>query len=116
MKRNAGKKESRKNLELRAEMLREMQELRHELDYVRKHLDKLWEHATTGNQRIQELEIQMNLLGRLLTIICIEKLGLKLKSFKQLVRRIEKETVADLQVHHLEELYRLEAKRHHLEK
>ncbi len=116
MKTGRKKKGARKNPELRAEIFKEVHDVRHEVDYVRKHLDKIWEHVTVTNERLQDLEIQMNLLSRLLTIICIEKLGIKLKAFKQLVRRIEKETVADLQIHHLEELYRLEAKRQHMEK
>ncbi len=116
MKRSAKKRGSRKNPELRAEVFKEVHDVHHELEYARKHLDKIWEHVTVTNERLQDLEIQMNLLSRLVTIICIEKLGIKLKVFKQLVRRIEKETVADLQIHHLEELYRLEAKRHHMEK
>ena len=116
MKKPKTKKSPRPEATLRAEVFKEVQELHHEVEYIRKHLDKLWEHVSVTNERLQDLEIQVNLLGRLITLICIEQLGIKLKSFKQLVRRIESETVADLQVHHLEELYRLESKRHHQER
>lgn len=95
----------------RIEVFRQARELHHQLDYIRKHVDKLWEQTTTTNERLQDLEIQVNLISRLITLLCIEKLGMKLRLFRRLVRRVEKETIADLQIHHLEELYRLEPKR-----
>lgn len=95
----------------RIEVFKQARELHHQLDYLRKHVDKFWEHVNATNERLQDLEIQVNLISRLITLICIEKLGMKLKMFRRLVRRVEKETITDLQIHHLEELYRLEPKK-----
>ena len=101
----------RKLFTTRTEVFKQARELHHQLDYIRKHVDKLWEQATTNNERLQDLEIQVNLISRLITLLCIEKLGMKLRMFRRLVRRVEKETITDLQIHHLEELYRLEPKK-----
>jgi|SRR3989338_8698121 len=96
---------------IHSEFLKENRELRHRLDYVSKHLDKLWEHVATTNERLQNLEIYANIVSRLLTTICVEKLGIKLNTLKRLLRQIEKETIADSQVNYLEDLYRLEGRK-----
>ena len=98
-------------MEIRSELLKENREIAHRLDYIGKHLDKLWEHVATTNERLQDLEIYANIISRLITTICIEKLGIKLGVLKRLLRRIEKETIADSQINYLEELYRMEGKR-----
>lgn len=95
-------------LELRTELLKENREIRHRLDYVSKHLDKLWEHVATTNERLQDLEIYMNILSRLITTLCIEKMGMKLTSLKQILKRIQDDAIADSQVSYLEDLYRLD--------
>ena len=85
--------------------------LHHEsLDYIRKHLDKLWEFTTEDRQRLQDLEIHMNLLTRLFTALCLEVIGLRQKDLKKLIKRAESEAVAESQVMHLEQLFRLPSK------
>lgn len=78
-----------------------------ELEYLKKHLDKLWEHAQDAGDRLQDIEVHMNLLTRLLTAICVEKLGMRVGVLKRMVKKIEKEVIRDTQIHHLESLYNL---------
>lgn len=78
-----------------------------ELEYLKKHIDKLWERAEEASERLQDIEIHMNLLTRLLTTICVEKMGMRIGVLKRLVKRIEKEAIRDSQIHHLESLYNL---------
>lgn len=97
--------------DVRMEWIKGNRELSHRLDYIGKHLDKLWEHVAATNERLQDLEIYANIVSRLLTMICVEKLGIKQTVLRRLLKRIEKETIADSQVHYLEDLYRLEGRR-----
>lgn len=80
---------------------------RGELDYLKKHLDKLWEHRQDALERLQDIEVHVNLLTRLLTALCVEKLGMRIGVLKRLIKKIEKEAIRDTQVHHLENLYQL---------
>lgn len=57
--------------------------------------------------RIQDLEIHINLLTRLLTTLCVEKFGMRVGVLKRLIKRIEKEAIRDSQILHLESLYKL---------
>lgn len=81
--------------------------LHHEMEYFKKHLDKLWEHAQDASERLQDIEVHVNLLTRLLTAICVERLGMRIGVLKRLVKRIEKEAIRDTQIHHLENLYKM---------
>ena len=81
--------------------------LKHEIDYVKKHLDKLWEHDQESRERLQDIEVHLNLLTRLLTALCMEKLGMRLGVLKRMIKRIEKEAIRDSQIMHLENLYQL---------
>ena len=81
--------------------------LKAEFDYLKKHLDKLWEHAQESSQRLQDVEIHVNLLTRLVTALCIEKLGMRIGVLKRLIKKIEKEAIRDSQILHLESLYKL---------
>ena len=78
-----------------------------ELDYLKKHLDKLWEHAQDASERLQDIEVHVNLLTRLFTALCVEKLGMRIGVLKRLIKKIEKEVIRDTQIHHLESLYKL---------
>ena len=98
-------------MEIRAELLKENRELQHRLDYIGKHLDKLWEHVAMTNERLQNIEIYINIISRLITTVFIEKVGVKLNTLKRLLRRIEQETIQDSQINYLEDLYRLEGKK-----
>ncbi|HNV85742.1 MAG TPA: hypothetical protein PKL97_02105 [Candidatus Omnitrophota bacterium] len=93
------------------EWAKELKSFQDDLGYHRKHLDKLWEQATEARERLQDLEIQVNLVTRLLTTICLEVLKIPQKTFRGIVRQIEKEAERDSQVVHLEELFRLESKK-----
>ncbi len=99
---------NRKILDLRSEYLKENREIRNRLDYMSKHLDKLWEQVTQANERLQELEIYMNIVSRLLTTVCIDKIGIKMGNLKLMLKKIQDEAIADSQVSYLEELYRLD--------
>ena len=81
--------------------------LKAEVDYLKKHLDKLWGHAHDASERLQDLEVHLNLLTRLLTALCVEKLGIRLGVLKRMIKRIEKEVIRDSQILHLESLYQL---------
>ena len=78
-----------------------------ELDYLKKHLEKLWEHRQDASERLQDIEVHLNLLTRLLTSLCVEKLGMRLGVLKRMIKKIEKEAIRDSQIHHLESLYQL---------
>lgn len=81
--------------------------LHSEVDYLKKHLDKLWEHSQDASERLQDIEVHLNLLTRLFTALCVEKLGMRVGVLKRLIKKIEKEVIRDTQIHHLESLYNL---------
>ena len=81
--------------------------LRAEIEYFKKHLDKLWERAEETSERLEDVEVHLNLLTRLLTALCVEKLGMRLGVLKRMIKRIEKEAIRDSQILHLESLYKL---------
>jgi chromosome segregation ATPase len=97
--------------EFRHEFLKENREMAHRLDYMGKHLDKLWEHVSTTNERLQNLEIYVNILNRLVSTLCIEKMGIKLSALKKMLQHIENEAARDSQVNYLEELFRLDGRK-----
>ena len=86
----------------------EQQELKQEIAYLKKHLDTIWKHVTVTNERLQALEVQTNLISRLVATLAIEKLGMKTFHLVRLIRRIEKEAVTADQIRDLEDLYNLE--------
>lgn len=87
--------------------------VRAELDHLKKHVERLWEQAEKSEERLQDIEIHVNLLTRLLTTICVEKFGMRVGVLKRLIKRVEKEAIRDSQILHLESLYKLP---HHTEK
>ncbi len=78
-----------------------------EIERINKHIDKIWEFIERSEERLQDIEIHVNLLTRLLTTICIEKFGMRIGVLKRLIKRIEKEAIRDSQIMHLESLYKL---------
>ncbi|MBI4972059.1 MAG: hypothetical protein HZC17_09575 [Candidatus Omnitrophica bacterium] len=114
MKRQNGKKKtSAKSFDrtiylIKEELKKEDKTLHAGLEYIKKHLDKLWEHVAETNERLMDLEIQSNLMTRLVTTICIERLKMQTEVLTKLIRRIEKEAIEDSQIMHLEQLYSLE--------
>lgn len=87
-----------------------------EFEYLKKHVDKLWEQVQDASERLQDIEVHVNLLTRLLTALCVEKLGMRIGVLKRMIRKIEKEAIRDTQVHQLESLYKLpppSPKKHH---
>ncbi|GEM_PF-1327046 len=93
---------------IREELKKEDKTLHEGLDYIKKHLDKLWEHVSETNERLIDLEVQSNLMTRLITTICLERLKMQADSLTKLIRRIEKEAIEDSQIMHLEHLFSLE--------
>jgi len=74
---------------------------------LKKEMAQVVEIGNRGEERLTDLEIHVNLLARLLTTLCIEKLGIRVGALKRLVRRIEKEALRDSQIIELESLYNL---------
>lgn len=74
---------------------------------LRKEISKLAEGEDQANNRLTSLEIHVNILARLLTMLCIEKLGIRIETLMRFVHRVEKETVRDSQIMELESLYKL---------
>ncbi len=100
---------SHKEIEaLRHELSKQAVDTHHDIRYVHKHLDKLWEHVAQTNERLGHIEAQINMLSRLVTTLCIEKLGIRLKSFKRLIQRLEQEAIADSEIRDLQELFSME--------
>ena len=74
---------------------------------IQKQFSKLSEDLQKYDERIQDIEIHVNLLTRLLTTLCVEKLGMRIGVLKRLIKRIEKEAIRDSQILHLETLYKM---------
>lgn len=74
---------------------------------VQKQFAKLSEDLQKQDERIQDIEIHLNLLTRLLTTLCVEKMGMRIGVLKRLIKRIEKEAIRDSQILHLETLYKM---------
>ena len=78
-----------------------------ELTQLKKFVDRLNKHAAETEERLQDIEIHINLLTRLITTLCIEKLGMRVGVLKRLIKKVEKEAIRDSQIMHLESLYQL---------
>jgi len=87
--------------------LREILSLSVKLADLKKDVAKATELGGMADDRLADLEVHVNLLARLLTTLCIEKLGIHVGALKRLVRRVEKEAVRDSQIMELESLYKL---------
>ena len=74
---------------------------------LKKEMGKVTEGGEQAEDRLTSLEIHVNILARLLTTLCIEKLGIRIGALRRLVRRVEKEAVRDSQIMELESLYKL---------
>ncbi len=75
----------------------------------KKQFERLSEDFQKSEERIQDIEIHVNLLTRLLTTLCVEKFGMRIGVLKRLIKRIEKEAIRDSQILHLENLYKMSA-------
>ena len=78
-----------------------------ELASLKKDAKKRSDESKAIQERIQDIEIHVNLLTRLLTTLCVEKFGMRVGVLKRLIKRIEKEAIRDSQILHLESLYNL---------
>ena len=76
---------------------------------------ELTEFMVKTEERLQDIEIHINLLTRLLTTICIEKFGMRVGVLKRLIKRVEKEAIRDSQILELESIYSLPTRvaKHH---
>ena len=81
-----------------------------EVHQLKKSMQKLWDLLAQSDERLQDMEIHVNLVTRLITTLCVEKLGMRIGVLKRLIKRIEKEALRDSQIMHLEELYKLPAR------
>lgn len=80
-----------------------------------KQVEKIWEFAAKSEERLQDIEIHINLLTRLLTTLCVEKFGMRVGVLKRLIKRVEKEAIRDSQILQLESLYQMPTRpsKHH---
>ena len=104
-------KEKKKPKEIKGEIQKEINILKSEIVYNRKHLDKIWENISEIKERLQDIELFINFNTRLLSIICSEQLGMSGLEIRKLVRRIKKLTEADIQTRKLEKLFEKESKK-----
>lgn len=74
---------------------------------LKKEMAKAAEGGERAEDRLTNMEVHLNILARLLTTLCIEKLGIRLGALRRLVRRVEREAVRDSQIMELESLYKL---------
>ena len=74
---------------------------------LKKEMGEVAEGGERADDRLTGLEVHVNILARLLTTLCIEKLGIRIGALRRLVRRVEKEAVRDSQIMELESLYKL---------
>ncbi|MDD5226351.1 MAG: hypothetical protein PHV97_04095 [Candidatus Omnitrophica bacterium] len=74
---------------------------------LKKEMGEVAEGGERADDRLTSLEVHVNILARLLTTLCIEKLGIRMGALRRLVRRVEKEAVRDSQIMELESLYKL---------
>ncbi len=74
---------------------------------LKNEMGKVSEGGERAEDRLTHMEVHVNILARLLTTLCIEKLGIRIGALKRLVRRIEKEAMRDSQITELESLYKL---------
>lgn len=74
---------------------------------VQKRFTQFLEDLQKQDERIQDIEIHLNLITRLLTTLCVEKFGMRIGVLKRLIKRIEKEAIRDSQIMHLETLYKM---------
>lgn len=81
-----------------------------EVHQLKKSMQKLWDLLAQNEERIQDLEVHVNLITRLITTLCVEKFGMRVGVLKRLIKRIEKEAIRDSQILHLEELYKMPAR------
>ncbi len=81
-----------------------------EVHQLKKSMQKLWDLLAQNDERIQDLEVHVNLITRLITTLCVEKFGMRIGVLKRLIKRIEKEAIRDSQILHLEELYKMPAR------
>ena len=89
------------------ESLKEVLSLYAKLADLKKEMAQAAEIGNRGEERLTDLEVHVNLLARLLTTLCIEKLGIRVGALRRLVRRVEKEALRDSQIIELESLYNL---------
>lgn len=86
-------------------------ELAHEIQQMKSQLADMADFAERTEERLQDIEIHVNLLTRLLTTLCIEKFGMRIGVLKRLIKRIEREAIRDSQIMQLENLYQLPPKK-----
>ncbi len=106
-KRKVNVKKITADQELR-ELRRELRLMQQDMGYMKKHVDKLWELGTESSKRLQDAEVQINLLSRLVVTLAIEKMNMRLSVLRRMIRRIEKDAITDSQIQQLESLYKLE--------
>ena len=83
----------------------------HDVAYLKKHVHKLWEYVHDYRDRLQNLEILMDLSERLIVSLALHRLGMRLSELRRMIRQAEKEALAESEVHELEELFNKPARK-----
>lgn len=83
---------------LRENQRAEEREIKQEITYLKKHVDKIWEGVSNINERLQTLEIQFNRVSCLVATLAIEKLGMKAFGLVRMIKEIKKELLAEGQI------------------
>ncbi len=105
-KKNAVKKKKMNGIKLTGDPA-QWGALHTDLAALKEQVLKLTETSGEAQERLQDLEIHVNIITRLLTTLCIEKFGMRLGVLKRIIQRIEKEAIRDSQILHLENLYKM---------
>ncbi|MBU3758855.1 MAG: hypothetical protein FGM27_02875 [Candidatus Omnitrophica bacterium] len=103
----AGRKGRGKSASDSAAILKNTMSFHDDLAALKKDAKRLSGETKSMQERLQDIEIHVNLLTRLLTTLCIEKFGMRVGVLKRMIKRIEKEAIRDSQILHLESLYKL---------
>jgi len=107
MKRKPKRSQKTRRVKASSRKVKDALNLLSALDQHKISIDELWAHIQKSDERMQDMEIHVNLLTRLLTTLCIEKFGMRVGVLKRMIKRIEKEAIRDSQISHLESLYKL---------
>jgi len=101
-KRKRGKKLSHKGVRQKTNL-----SLYAKVGHSAKEIEKLMHHVVRLQDRLEDVEIHVNLITRLISTLCVEKLGMRIGVLKRLLKRVEKEAIRDSQIVHLESIYNL---------
>ena len=105
MKRKA--KPKKKQVITKKRVLGEALSLYSEAARLRDDLHVLEDKNAELEQRLHDTEVNLSLIIRLLTTLCIEKFGMRVGVLKRLIKKAEQDAIRDSQIMELESLYKM---------